>query len=125
MFVVEMAGRHGNRAELRFLWLDHVADVEELVVPDVERGKPEVGDLHDIRNDAAGDRRHLLLSQRRVRHDREVDRVAARLFVIGDRRFERDVLLRREALVPPHLGGSGNRVGDIRPRQCAGRGEPQ
>src|SRR5689334_6863710 len=52
-----------------------------------------------------------------------VDLVAARLLVIGDQCAKGGILLRNEALVPPHLRGPGGRIHDMGPRQRAS-GEP-
>jgi hypothetical protein len=35
-----LRGSHRHRSELRFLQFDHIADIEELVVPDIQPGEP-------------------------------------------------------------------------------------
>src|SRR6516164_6183835 len=103
---------------------DHVADIEELVVPDIQPGEPQVENLHDVRHDATGHRRDRLLAHRRERDQALVDLIAASLLVIGDHRAKGGVLLGNEALVPPHLGRRGRRVGDMGPCQRASGGKP-
>ena len=121
--VVVVAGVDRDRDEIFFLRLDDVADIEELVVPGVQRGKFEVGGFDNVRHRAALDRRDRLLAQRRKRDDAELDLVAARLLIIGDDPVERGVFLLGETLRPPHLGGGRGRVGDVWPRQSAERTE--
>src|ERR1700724_2377819 len=83
------------------LRLDDVADVDQLVVPGVQRNNLGRGVLEQIRDDAAGHRRDDLLPQRRIGHDAVVARVASGLLVFGDDLFERDALFLGGALAPP------------------------
>ena len=122
--VVKKTGVDRDRGKIFFLSFDDVADIEELVVPRVQRGKLEIRGVHNIGDDAALDRCDRLLAHRCERDDAEVDFVAARLLVVGNHLLERGVLLFGEALNPPNFGSRSSRVGDIGPTQRAGRSEP-
>ena len=105
------------------LRLDDVADVDQLVLPSVQRNDLSGVVLEQIRDEAAGHRRDDLLAQRRIGHDTVVDRIAADLLVIGDDLFDRDVLFFGGALGPPHGRGRRLGVGDEfppppKPRYC-------
>src|SRR5271170_5906754 len=117
-----MSPKKSDLAVFRFLSFYNVTDIYELVLPGVQRGKHIIGILHQLRNDAAGDRRDFLLTQRNKRDNAEVDRVAAGLLVIGDELVQRHVLARNKALGEPRRCGGGLRVGDMRVRQRS-RGE--
>jgi hypothetical protein len=110
---------------LRFYRFDDVADIDELVGPGVQRQKLKVGQLHDIRYDAAGNRRDCLLAHRREGDDAVLDLVTARFLVVGEQLFEGNILLLGKALNPPQLRGRRRRVGDMRPRQGTGGREPE
>src|SRR5215471_14300402 len=86
--VIEIAGIYRDRGESLFLSIDDVADVDELVVPGIQRSKMAVGDLHDVWDDAAGDRGNLLLAERREGNDAQIDLVAARLLIVSDQPLE-------------------------------------
>ncbi len=105
--------------------LDHVAEINKLVVPGIQGSKREVGDLHQIRDDAARDGRDFLLAQRRVGNEAVVDFVATRLFVTGGHAAKSGIFLGDEALGKPYLHSGGRRFGDVRPRQGAGRSEAE
>jgi hypothetical protein len=95
------------------LRLDDVADVDQLVLPGVERNDLGRVVLEQVGDEAAGHRRDDLLPQRRIGHDAVVDRVAAGLLVFGDDLLERDVLFLGGALGPPQGRGRGRCVGDV------------
>jgi hypothetical protein len=103
------------------LRLDDVADVDQLVLPSVQRDDLSRVVLKQIRDEAAGHRRDDLLAQWRIGHDAVVDRVAAGLLVIGDDLFDRDVFLFGGALGPPHGRGRRRGVGDVGPPQSSRR----
>ena len=109
---------------VRFLGFDDVGDFDNLVVPGILRNDDLVVDVvgDQIGDIAAGDRRDDLLHQRRKRDEAVVDRVAARLLVIGDDFAKRRILLGDKALGPPHRRGAGGGIGDIGSRQRPGRG---
>src|SRR5438270_10110555 len=105
--------------------LDNVGDIDQFVVPGVERNnfRRVVGEK--VRNDAARHCRHDLLALRRKWHDAELNRIAAGLLVIGDDLLDRYVLFRDEALRPPHFRGRGRSIGDVWARQRPSRGQTQ
>ena len=123
--VVAVGGAQRRVDVLRFLGLDDVADVDELVGPCVQRQKGEIGVFHDVRDDAAGYGRDFLLAQRRERNDAVLDLIAAGFLVVGHQLFEGDILFLSETLGPPDLCGRRRRVGDMRPRQSTGGGKPE
>jgi hypothetical protein len=45
--IIKMARIQGDRDEIRLLRFDDFTDIEEFVVPSVQRSKFEVGGLHD------------------------------------------------------------------------------
>src|SRR5271166_4381807 len=61
----------------------------------------------------------------RIGRDAVVDRVAARLLVIGDDLLERDILFFGEPLCPPYRRRRGRGVGDIRAPEYPGRSQRQ
>jgi len=81
--------------------------------------------LHHVGDDAAGNRRHLLLAQRGKGDNAVIDLVAADFFVLRDQFLEGRILVGNKALSPPHLRGLGLRVGDVGPRQRAGGRKPE
>src|SRR5206468_1105491 len=99
--IVVAAGREQRRLGIFLpLRLDDVADVDQLVVPGVERNDLGRGVLEQVGDDAARHRRDDLLSHRRIGRDAVVDRVAAGLLVIGDDLFKRCILFLGEPLGP-------------------------
>ena len=114
--VVAIDGEQGGPSILRFLCLDHVRHIDQPVLPGIERNNLGGSVLEQIGDDAARHRRDDLLAHRRIGNDAEVDRVAARLLVIGDDLFECDILLLREALHPPHSRSGRRRICEVRPR---------
>src|SRR6195256_5418044 len=107
----------------RLLGLDDIAYVDQLVFPGVERGNLAWVIHHHIRDDAGMHRRDDFLPLWGKGRDAQIDRVAARLLVIGKGLLDSDVLVLHEALRPPHLGGFRRRVGEIGTRQRPGRDE--
>ena len=67
--VVGVHGLQRRRREQRFLRLDDVGQVDELVVPGAQHSKEIVADIDDVGHDAARDRGDLLLPHRGKRHD--------------------------------------------------------
>ena len=123
--VVGVAGLQRRRHEQRFLRLDDVGEVDQLVLPGAQHAKEVVAEIDDVGHDAARHRGDLLLPHRGKRHDAVVDLVAARLLVIGDHLLEGDILFLGEALHPPHRRGRRRGVGDIGAGQSrTRRGEP-
>ena len=106
--------------EERLLRLHHIADIDQFIVPGMQRN--DLGRVvdHDIRHDAGLHRRDDLLPLRRERRDAEVDLVAAGLFIIGGDLLDRGVLFRHEALRPPYFRCLRLRVGDIRAGERTG-----
>src|SRR6516162_4816732 len=79
-----MSSKQNNLVILRFLGFDNVADIEELVVPGVQRVNEKSWSSIRSGTTPARDRRDFFLTQRHERDDAEVDRVAAGLLVIRD-----------------------------------------
>src|SRR5436305_705086 len=107
------------------LRLYDVGKDDQHVVPGVEGNDLGRVDLKQIRHGAACHRRDDPLAHRRRGEDCVLDRVAARLLVIPDDLLERNILLVRETLRPPHVDGRGCGVSDVWVRQRPGRGNTQ
>src|SRR6516164_8247682 len=122
--VVAVGIEQRSLSVLLLLRFDNIADIEQLVVPGIERDDLVRIVAEHVRDDATLHRRDDLLALRRERHDAELDRVAAGLLVIGDVLFDRRILFRDKALRPPHLSSGRRRVGDVGPRQGSGGDEP-
>jgi hypothetical protein len=82
-------------------------------LPGVERNDLGRGVLEQVGDAAAGHRRDDLLAHRRIGDNAVVDRVAAGLLVVGNDLLERNILLLRETLNPPHGRGRDRCVGDV------------
>src|SRR5205085_4728100 len=115
--VVAIDSEQRGLGELRFLCLDDIADIDQLVGPGIQRDDLARGILEYVRDDAALDRRDDLLPHRGIGRDAVVDRVAARLLVVLDELLEGDILLLGEALDPPNLSRLGGRISDVRTGQ--------
>src|SRR6516225_1221138 len=96
-----MSSKQNNLVILRFLGFDNVADIEELVVPGVQRVNEKSWSSIRSGTTPARDRRDFFLTQRHERDDAEVDRVAAGLLVIRDELAQRHVLALNKALAKP------------------------
>jgi hypothetical protein len=69
---------------LRFLGFDNIGQIDQLVVPGVQRNDLERVVGEHVGDDAALHRRDDLLAQRRKGRNGHVDRIAARLLIIGN-----------------------------------------
>ena len=98
---------------LRFLRLDDVADVDQLVVPSIQREYFHWVVREQVWDNPAGQGRDDLLAVRREGHERIVDRIAAGLLVVADNGFERLVLFFGETLDPPYRRGCRRSVRDM------------
>ena len=98
---------------LRFLRLDDVADVDQLVVPGIQREDFHWVVREQVGDNPAGQGRDDLLAVWREGHEGIVDRIAAGLLVLLDNGFERHVLFFGETLDPPYRRGFRRSVRDI------------
>ena len=123
--VVVLRRQERGRMIVLLLRLDHVADVDEPVVPGVLRHHRLIGDVvgQHVGHVAAGERRDDFLHQRRERHEAVIDDVAACLLVLGHHRVERGVLFLHETLDPPHARGFRLGVGDVGTSERRDRGQ--
>ena len=123
--VVAIAVEQRGVDELALLQLDNIVDIDQFVVPGIERDDLARVVGKEIRDGTGLHRCHDLLPLWREGRDAELDLVAARLFVIGDDFFDRGIFLRNETLRPPHFGRCRRSVGDIRLGQCSDSHEAQ
>jgi hypothetical protein len=110
---------------LRFLGFDNIGQIDQLVVPGVQRNDLERVVGEHVGDDAALHRRDDLLAQRRKGRNGHVDRIAARLLVIGNDLLDCDVLFFGEALGPPYRCGCRRGICDERARQRPGSSQGQ
>src|SRR5207248_2454773 len=92
-------------AVLGFLRLHNIADVDQLVVPGVQRDDLARVVGEHVRHYAGLYRRDDLLAQRGIGGNRELDRVAACLLIVGDDLLDGNVFFFGEALGPPDRRG--------------------
>ena len=123
--VVAIGGEQSGLGIFLFLGFDDIGHIDQLAGPGLQRDQLGRAALVQIGHDPTRHRRNDLLAHRRVGDDRVVDRVAARLLVIGDDFLKSDVFFVGEALDPPQGRGLGGGVGDIGPRKASGGHQPQ
>jgi hypothetical protein len=58
----------GDRTELRFLSVDDVGDIDQLVFPGAQHGKIEIADIEYVGYDTGGYRSNFLLLHRSKQH---------------------------------------------------------
>ena len=120
--VIESRAFPGRLRKLRFVGLNDVTDIDQLIVPRVLRNDG-LGRVHEnqIGDIASGQRRDCLLVLRQERHDAVVERIAACLHIVRGQLLERFVLRLHEPLVDPDGRRRSGSIGNIRSTHC-GRG---